>query len=246
MYLCIDIGNTRTKLAVFDPQGQQQRHLVCTDGLLEHVKALQVEFAPRAVILSSVGHEMPDLHAYLQQTFGAAFIVLGTQTPIPLGNAYKTPETLGKDRLAVACGARALFPDQACLVVNAGTCITYDFVDQSGVYQGGSITPGIRMRYKALNQFTAKLPLVEPGTVHDFIGKTTEEAILTGVQFAACKEMEGFMAAYEARFGPITILIAGGDAELLLSQTKKQIFAVPNLVLVGLFKILTFNVNITN
>lgn len=240
MNLAIDIGNSRAKLGVFDGQTLIHRP-VLKKVSLENIKALVDQFSIQQTILSTVADYPEALDTYLQdKTF---YVKLSPDTPLPIQNDYKTPETLGRDRIAAAAGAWHLHPDEHALVIDAGTCITIDFVHKDGVYMGGTITPGIRLRYKAMHHFTARLPLVKRQRLDGYIGYSTESCMRVGAQMGAELEIDGFISHYKKEFGEINVLITGGDANYFVSQLKNQIFAHPNLVLTGLNQILEHNRN---
>lgn len=238
MNLSIDIGNSRAKLGIFDGQELIKRP-VLKKVTVENVSDIIDEFSIQNVILSTVADYPAELDTYLaDKTF---YVKLTADTPLPIQNDYKTPETLGRDRIAAAVGAWQLHPHQHALVIDAGTCITIDFVHKDGIYKGGTITPGIRLRYKAMHHFTAKLPLVKRQRLDEFIGYSTETSMRVGAQMGAELEIDGFISHYKKEFGEINVLITGGDANYFVSQLKNQIFAHPNLVLTGLNRILEHN-----
>jgi type III pantothenate kinase len=171
--------------------------------------------------------------------------VLDYRLPVPVTNGYATPETLGMDRLAAVVGATALHPGRPCLVVDLGTCITYDLVDAAGYYHGGGISPGLRMRFRAMHTFTARLPLIEPEPHAALIGTSTRTAMQSGVVNGLVAELEGMMSRYGAQFPPLTTILCGGDALFFETQLKGIIFVVPELVLLGLNRILLYNVSLT-
>jgi len=241
MKLVVDIGNTLVKYAIF-----QQEDIIHIKSLKNFDEVFLSEIHSsfpllKSAIISSVRND--DL-SFLQRASGHLKIFeFNNQTAIPIRNRYRTPETLGKDRLAGAVGAFNLYPENDLLIIDAGTSITYDVVTKNGDYLGGGISPGIQMRYKALHTFTGKLPLVKPQLSKeiDMIGSTTENAILSGVQFAILREVEGMISAYQQKFTQLQILITGGDYKYFDKYLKNNIFAAPNLVLLGLKKILDFN-----
>ncbi len=240
MNLIIDIGNTRTKLGIFG-----KRKLI-RKGVLEKgwgVKELKAFIAKRRIenvaVASVVGLDRKVEQFLKEFNF---YLKLSASTPLPIKNTYKSPKTLGNDRLAAVIGAHFLFPKQACLVIDAGTCITYDVIDTKGIYHGGNIAPGINMRLKAMHTFTAKLPLVKRSRVISPVGKDTKSSILTGGQLGATLEMGGFIKLYTAKFGPLNVILTGGDAEYFANKLKTKIFVNSNLVLVGLNQILNYNV----
>ena len=171
------------------------------------------------------------------------FIHLDHNTPIPIKNEYGAPESLGKDRLAAAVGAGKMFPGKNVLFFDMGTCITMNFIDSSGSFIGGNISPGIRMRLKAMHTFTDRLPMVPLEIPDEVIGKDTVKAMQNGGIKGAFREMESFIDEIRTDFGEIVIILTGGDANLFESYTKNKIFVAPYLVLQGLNEILKYNVN---
>ncbi len=243
MNLCIDIGNTRVKTAVFDQQNKLQELEISLDFELQNLAAIIQKYGCTAAIVSSVRTKEKPLEIFLKKELKTVLNLKST-TPIPIQNDYQTPQTLGKDRLAAVVGATALLAQQNVLVVDAGTCITYDFVTKQGVYKGGSILPGIVMRFESMAHFTAQLPLVKAEVLTSFVGTTTPSSMQTGVLYGVLHELRGFRKQYEAKFGTIQVIVTGGDTTYFESQFKNEIFAQPNLVLVGLNKILNYNLNL--
>ena len=160
---------------------------------------------------------------------------------LPIHIQYATPKTLGTDRIANAVGANALYPNRNVLSIMAGTCLVADFVNDKGEYMGGSIAPGVRMRFQALSEFTARLPLVEPEIIDFLVGDNTENSILSGVMNGITQEIDGIIRQYSRHYNRLKVILSGGDAELLQNFIKKRIFAAQNPVLVGLHKILILN-----
>ena len=238
MNICIDIGNTNAKLGIFkENELLEVRQNVADRGIVKIIKDLN----PEHVLLSSVRKGIGNIVERSSKI--ANTIVLSQLTPIPIANLYKSPETLGVDRIAAVVGARHLHKDKNCLVIDLGTCITYDLLDKSGVYHGGGISPGIDMKLKAMHKFTSKLPVVAAKGQAELIGKTTKECMLSGAIHGTIAELEGIISRYRQYFNDLTILFCGGDAIFFESKIKDHIFAVPNLVLVGLNQILRFNLN---
>lgn len=241
MNLCIDIGNTRIKVAVFDSEGSLVKIFIreeFTSGKLDKIlKKYNIE----NVIVSSVKKKQGKYKRMLGSKV-KTFIELSHETAVPIKNHYQTPETLGKDRLAGVIGAHCLFQANDILVVDAGTCITYDIIDASGNYYGGSILPGIDMRFKAMHSFTSRLPEVHRDLLETHIGDTTITSMQTGVQLGVVYELKGFISKYRETYPDLRVLVTGGDASFFESQMENQIFAVPDLVLIGLNKILNYNV----
>lgn len=241
MNLCIDIGNTQVKLGVYDLDGLLVWFSIEPKLTIKVLKVLCSKFEIERAILSSVRLEHDETVRFLKEQLKTV-IQLSYQTNVPLDSQYLTPKTLGNDRLAAAVGATVLYPTEGVLVVDAGTCITYDFVTANSVYMGGSILPGIKMRFQALHEFTAKLPLIEQDSLESFIGTSTKSSIQTGVLFGVLHELKGFKLQYEQQFGNIKVIVTGGDASYFESQLKNEIFAQPKLVLIGLNKILNYNI----
>jgi len=172
----------------------------------------------------------------LKKTYG--LVELTEKTKIPIRNGYKTPRTLGKDRLAAVIGAYYMFPKKPCLVIDAGTCITYDFLSKAGTYLGGGISPGMMLRFKAMNDYTAALPLASFSKKAKYIGKNTKESLQSGAQWGFLLEIEGFINKYREQYPGLQVILTGGDSEYLSKNLKTKIFVNPNLVLDGLNKIL--------
>lgn len=241
MNLIIDIGNTLTKVGVFD-EHKLVRKLTWKEWDLKLLQSILAKKKIDRVAVSTVGDLDQKVAAYLQEHF--FFIQLNAETPLPIKNLYKTPKTLGKDRLAAVVGAFELYPKENSLVIDAGTCITYDLISAEGKYFGGNISPGIDLRFRAMNAFTAKLPLIERGTIRKLIGTNTKTALQTGSQLGAIYEMQGFIQSYEEQFGRINVILTGGSAKYFAKKVKTQIFVNHNLVLFGLNKILNYNVQL--
>ncbi len=239
MNLVIDYGNTLKKIALFDRQSmvyfkpfRELDQQILKDHLPEKEQI-------RAAILACTGHCPPELVAWLSKTY--RFIELTEQVPVPITNTYETPMTLGKDRLAAMVAAQERFPRQDILAISAGTCITYDMINARKEYLGGSISPGIHMRFKALHTFTAHLPLIEMDVPPPLIGENTRESILAGVLNGILAEIKGIIEQYQAEYPDIKIILSGGDANYFEKRLKINIFAIPNIVLEGLNLILSYN-----
>ena len=239
--MVIDIGNTLTKVGVFDAT-RLVRKLTWKEWNLDQLKELLQKKAIQSVAVSSVAHLDQQIESFLQLHY--FYLNLDASTPLPIKNLYRTPKTLGKDRLAAVVGAFELYPGENSLVIDAGTCITYDLIDAKGRYYGGNISPGIDLRFRAMNAFTARLPLVERGARRKGVGHDTESAMQTGSQWGAVFEVEGFIRRYEERFGRINVILTGGAANYFAKKVKTQIFVNHNLVLLGLNKILNYNVQL--
>ncbi len=240
--LIIDIGNTRAKLAAF--QGDRLiEYWNWPDWQLSDFKALATNQNPRYVILCNVKGEKG---AAVAGCFGSDTLCLNLdhETPLPIDNAYQTPETLGKDRLAAVVGAQNLYPGQNCLVIDAGTCMTYDLLEAAGVYRGGNIAPGLQMRLRAMHEYTARLPLVPIRPIDEWVGYSTESAMRNGALLGAILEIQAYSDWLQGKIGEIKIILTGGDANYFAENWKREIFVHPNLVLIGLNKILDYNVSL--
>ncbi|MGB0861353.1 MAG: type III pantothenate kinase [Saprospiraceae bacterium] len=242
MQLIIDIGNTRTKIVLFE-KGQIVSRYYPKSFNIKWLEDLKSKQPFDSAILSSVNHDNHGVENWLAQS--CFFIKLTHTTAIPIKNNYKTPQTLGKDRLAAAVGAFALYPQKNCLVVDAGTCMTYEWLSEAGIYKGGNIAPGIEMRFRAMHEFTAKLPLVGKQRLSDWIGFNTETALQMGGQMGAVLEIEGFVARYEREYGSIQLILTGGDAATIAEHLDIENFIInEDIVLIGLYKILKYNANL--
>ena len=240
MNLIIDIGNTRTKLAVFEANKLVEKQIVSSEKILKKIKKIFSEYPISTSILSSVQKKDEKWLSFLKEN--SNFVMLNSQTKIPFTNLYQSPNTLGVDRIALVAAAVKLYPNKNVLVIDAGTCITYDFVNQKKEYYGGIISPGIKMRYKALHHFTGKLPLLEP-TLYKGEGNTTKTAIHNGVLKGVYYEIEGIINEYQQKNDDLTIVLTGGDKKILSNLLKSIIFANPNFLLLGLNHILNYNLN---
>jgi len=239
--LIIDIGNTRTKVGLYS--GSRLRKKVIWEKCdLKTVKEFVKNYNIQNAAISSTANISKAVEHFLQKEY--FYIRLSHTTPLPIKNKYKTPKTLGKDRLAGAVAAFDIFPNENTLVIDSGTCITYDFIDKNGNYLGGGIAPGIRMRLQAMNAFTAKLPLVKQKPLKKFIGNDTESCLLVGGQMGLIMEIRGFIASYNKTFGKINIILTGGDATTIAKHLDNHIFVNNNLILKGLNKILNYNVQL--
>ena len=239
MYLIIDLGNTNKKLALFS-KGRLKTIKNLPDISLSSVRSFVKEYPGIThCILSSVINYPSSVRNFLKNQF--FFLELDEHTPLPLHNHYRTPETLGKDRLAAAAGGYLRFGNAPVLIINAGSCITFDFVTSRGEYLGGSISPGIRMRLKALHTFTGKLPLISGKNRANLTGTTTRESILSGVINGTLAEVEGIIAQYLQKYRKLKVILSGGDLKYFDKRLKIKTFAVPNIVIEGLFKILELN-----
>ena len=234
MNLVFDQGNTLTKFAVFDNDE------IIKSGSFAELDDETARALPRDVdnvIVSSVGCR--DKIEGLANLY-PGLVLLDSKTPLPIGNLYDTPNTLGVDRLAVCVVANSICPNKNLLVVDMGTCITYDFVNSDNNFVGGNIAPGLDMRLKALNHYTASLPLVEKSEIVNDIGKSTQQAILAGVVKGIEFELQGYASFLTAKYGDVSIFLTGGNSSFFEKRLKFTIFANRNLLMIGLNRILNF------
>lgn len=235
MHLVLDIGNTRVKWAVYasaDLKGRGETAQFSNTWLEEQLRAYPVQ---RALVCAS-GPLPDDLGDWLTDRF--RWHILDMDSPLPFTLAYRTPETLGRDRIAAMAGALGEGFHAPLLVIDAGTCITLDFLDAQGRYQGGSIAPGIGMRARAMHEYTHRLPLVLWNADATLPGQDTISCLNAGAFLGAVSEIEGMVARYQADYGEMPVLLTGGDAPFLASRLKCPIFVFPDLVLTGLNTIL--------
>lgn len=240
MNLVIDIGNTRTKFSVFN-RGEIIITVPVENFDPKYVEVLQDEHPElKNVILSAVKDYSEELKNTLQTRFDT-FIELNEHTPLPIENCYQSKNTLGKDRIAAVVGAFDLYPGQNILVIDAGTAITYDIINEKGQFLGGNISPGIEMRLKALHNFTGRLPLVQRKDWNKLYGTTTEEAILGGVLNGVVFEVDKIIDTFKEFYNNLKVIITGGDAEFFDKKLKNSFFVNFNLLALGLNRILEYN-----
>lgn len=236
MNLVIDSGNSAAKIGIFDHQRLVEKITVNHDSLEKFLSSRNEEH----VIVSSVRGDSEKIASWINHK---NVVILKHTLPLPIENLYETPATLGVDRLAGVCGAQQSFPSQNCLVIDAGTCITYDFLSRDGKYFGGGISPGLSMRFQAVHTFTVKLPLVASQENIELIGSNTVKSIQSGVVHGMIAEIDGIIQQYESKFPELKVILCGGDTPFFENKLKAAIFASPELVLIGLNSILNYNVS---
>ena len=242
--LALDIGNTAVKAGCFD--GSLLREMAA--GLTaDEVQSLVRRWRPEHVIIASVAEDAALQADELREMVpGEILVFKPAGTAIPLRNAYGTPQTLGADRLAAAVGAASLRPGRTTLVVDAGTALKLDLITADGTYHGGSIAPGLAMRLRALHTFTGRLPLLElppADATIPLVGDSTTGSLLSGVVNGAVAEITGLIAQYQQAYPALGVLLSGGDAAFLAARLPARIFVVPELVLLGLNRILVYHVD---
>ncbi len=210
-----------------------------TDAILQYVRTLP---HTDACIVSSVSEIKPLLMKALIEK-APYFIELTAGTPIPIRNLYQTPETLGKDRLAAVVGAHSLYSGRNVLVIDAGTALTIDFIDGEGNYHGGNISPGLKMRFQSLHDYTKRLPLLIQSNEYKMIGDSTEAAIIAGVQNGIIFEVKEYIERFTKQYPDLVAVMTGGDVNFLVDKLKIPIFVESNLVFIGLGKIIQYNIS---
>lgn len=241
VYLIIDAGNTRVKVFVFEGDNivfEEVGDVVSTEKKISNIF---LNFAIDQIILSTVGKF--DAKTSGLDKKGIPLILLNQSTEVPFVNLYKTPGTLGVDRIALMSAAATKYAKQNVLVIDAGTCITYDFLNAENQYLGGGISPGLEMRYKALHAFTEKLPLLPAETSFQMIGNDTNSSIHSGVGYGFVCEVDGIISSYLQQYSDLTVVLTGGDMFYLSKRLKNGIFANPNFLVEGLHAILKYNIN---
>jgi len=242
MKLIIDAGNTTVKIAVFE-----ERRLLNKQSFELHVFFDQLEKTfkkypkIKSAIVSSVSKI--DIEKLSKKLKKVELTLLSYKTKVPFVNLYKTPQTLGVDRIALVAAAVSKFPKRNRLIIDAGSCITYDFVNSEEEYQGGAIGLGLQMRYKSLHQFTANLPYLNPEHVNSFAGNSTENAIHAGVSLTMKMEILGVIDHFSNKYPRLIVILTGGDADFLSKRLKNGIFVLPNFLIEGLSHILDYNTN---
>jgi type III pantothenate kinase len=241
--LCIDWGNTNVKAAIFDNDTLQKQITFSDESALEKVSSLMEAFKPVKAIICSVVHHDDELQHMIKAKI-KSMVKLDGYTRTPINNAYLSPDTLGPDRLALACGAHILYPGKNNLVISIGTCITYNLVQKNKTFRGGAISPGLHMRLKAMSTFTDKLPEVGVNGDLVLLGYDTETCMRSGAVIGTAAEIDGMIQNYEAQYPDFNAILTGGDAPYFATKVKSKIFADPDLLLKGLNQILNYNVSI--
>ncbi|MDD3721681.1 MAG: type III pantothenate kinase [Lutibacter sp.] len=239
MNLIIDVGNTRIKTAVFEDSKMIHNESLIPESFISEAINIIRKYNCSNAIISSVAALNISQIAKLQVEIN--LIELNYNTKVPFVNKYATPKTLGVDRIALVSSAISKYPKKNVLIVDAGTCITYDFVNNEGNYYGGAISPGLQMRYKALHAFTEKLPLLEPTEIFELVGNSTETSIHSGIINGVINEIDGIVKQYRKKNTDLTVVLTGGDVNFLSNRLKNSIFANPNFLLEGLNTILAYN-----
>lgn len=238
-HLIIDAGNTRVKVVVFKEDSLVEMQVCDTSSLQKTFLNFFLKHRFTNAILSSVGSLTDEIRELIPQEI--PLLVLSSDTKVPFQNLYSTPKTLGVDRIALMSAASNQYPKQHVLVIDAGTCVTFDCLDAENRYLGGAISPGLQMRYAAMHSFTEKLPSLSFKDPENLIGNDTETSMHSGVVNGLVAEINGIISAYRKQFSDLTVVLTGGDMNYLSKRLKNGIFANPNFLVEGLHAILKYN-----
>lgn len=238
MNLILDVGNSLLKIALFK-KSQLIQKFKFTENYKRNIEDIISKNNVTHSIISNVGRIDDSIINILKESTN--LLLVSNQLKFPFKNLYKSKNTLGQDRLALVSAAAFKFPKENVLIVDAGSCITYDFKNNNNEYLGGGISPGILMRFKSLNTFTSNLPLIDFDSIHQLIGNNTKNSINSGVINGTISEINGIIQQYCEEFKNIRIILTGGDSNFLLKRIKNSIFADQNFLLVGLNKLLEDN-----
>lgn len=236
--LCFDFGNTRLKCAVFQDKNLLDV-VVMENDATETINALLEKYKPTKSILSSVIVHNAEMESILAKH--TQFHKLNHNSKLPFSTPVGKPETIGADRLAICAAAVHLHPHEHTLAIGLGTCITYNFINNQHQFLGGSISPGMNMRFRAMHEQTALLPLITADFNFPLVGYDTKTNLLSGVILGMAKEIDGIIAAYAEKYSNFNVLLTGGDMGFFVSHLKNRIFADPYLIYKGLYAINEFN-----
>ena len=238
MNLVLDVGNSLLKIALFEKSELIQKFKF-SENYRRNIEDIISKYKVTHSIISNVGRIDDSIINILKESTN--LLLVSNQLKIPFKNLYKSKNTLGQDRLALVSAAAFNFPNENVLIVDIGSCITYDFKNNNNEYLGGGISPGISMRFKSLNTFTSNLPLIDFDSIHQLIGNNTKNSINSGVINGTISEINGIIQQYCEEFKNIRIILTGGDSNFLLKRIKNTIFADRNFLLIGLNKLLEDN-----
>jgi type III pantothenate kinase len=240
MILVVDVGNTRVKAAVFEENRLLDLLIFNHNEFTSNIDFALIKFQKiSTIVVASVGNI--DKNHFIDFEKRVSIYFVSKNSEFPFKNLYATPETLGIDRMVLATGAVLQFPNQNRLVIDSGTCITYDFIDEKNNYLGGAISPGIRLRYESLHNYTAKLPLLTKKYPESIIGNSTQESIHSGVVNGVILEIDGFIEQYKLQYAKFIIILTGGDTDFLAKRLKNTIFANSNFLLESLNQTFQYN-----
>jgi len=236
--LVLDVGNSLLKIALFE-KSELIHKLKFSENYKKNIEDIISKYKVTHSIISNVGRIDDSIINILKESTN--LLLVSNQLKIPFKNLYKSKNTLGQDRLALVSAAAFNFPNENVLIVDVGSCITYDFKNNNNEYLGGGISPGILMRFKSLNTFTSNLPLIDFDSIYQLIGNNTKNSIISGVVNGTILEINGIIQQYREEFKNIRIILTGGDSNFLLKRIKNTIFADRNFLLIGLNKLLEDN-----
>lgn len=236
--ICFDFGNTSCKAAVFNDRNIIQV-VTLSESILDDVSALLQKYKPSRSILASVIHHDPKIEMMLKQN--SIFHLLTSISDLNFSISVGKPETIGTDRIALIAAAIDCYPNKNNLIISLGSCITYNFVNQYKQFLGGAISPGLEMRFKSVNDYTAKLPKVSAEWNTPLIGYDTKTNIQSGVINGIINEIEGFIDSYAQRYDNFNVILTGGNCSYFAGQLKKRIFAEQNFLFKGLYALQQIN-----
>ena len=242
MYLIVDLGNTLAKFFLYKNGQCVKEHDVNKENFRDTAESLILSHKViKGLIYSDVSNQAGDFFENFSDQFSV--IAVSSNMQLPFINSYQSPESLGSDRIVLVAAACKSHPNTNVLIIDLGTCITYDFLDANNIYQGGAISPGFEMRYKSLNQFTGNLPLLDTDEGQSPSGKNTEQAIHAGIYFGIIDEINARINYYKLKYDSLTVILTGGDANKLPKTLKNSIFAHPNFMAEGMFHLLKLNID---
>lgn len=236
--LVLDVGNSRIKYGLFDENGLKKSG-ICTKWTSKQWNDFQLDYPFTTVLIGSVGELAKPIASRIPKT--CTIHTINKAIQYPYTSAYNDLQTLGIDRRAALAGVMKTHPSTPVMIIDAGSCITYDFMNENAHHLGGAISPGRTMRYQAMHLFTAKLPLLNPENGNPEVGTTTQDSMRAGVEAGVVAEIQSKIDVFTQRFGKFTIILTGGDAEFLKKKIKNGIFADADLILKGLYHLLMFN-----
>jgi len=242
MLLAIDVGNTKVKTAVFENNTLVHKSIFNLEFFKTNIEdILKAHPFIQNMMVASVGKLEPAAFLHYNKHVKVHFITKDDN--FPFQNSYSSPNTLGIDRIVLAAGAVLMYPNKNRLIIDAGTCVTYDFIDENDTYFGGAISPGIRLRYESLHNYTANLPLLTVEEPINIIGNSTQQSIHSGVINGLAFEIDGFINSYSDTYNNFIIILTGGDTDFLVNRLKNNIFANQNFLLESLNQLFQYNQN---
>ncbi len=240
MNLVLDIGNSFGKIFLYEGEDLLFTNKVASARMAKELKELFESYPGiKRSILCVVGALDPAIVVFLDKN--SRLLKVSHELKLPFENRYESPETLGADRIAVVAAAAFKYPAKNCLVIDAGSCVTYDFLSADGVYRGGAISPGLQMRFKAMHEHTDRLPLIAAVEDVEDVGTTTEKSLLVGAVNGLVYEIAGWTQSLQDQYEDLTVILTGGDAQFLSKRLKNTIFAHSNFMADGLRQLLDYN-----